>query len=119
MVPAVTAVLVTAALVVTGWSVVLVVADRVIDLPLFVATAVLEVGMVAQLVLSLVLLARGHPGPAALFVLYLVVLVVLLPVGAVWATLEHSRWGPAVLAVACLAEPVVLWRLTMIWGSHV
>ncbi len=119
MVSSVTVVLVVLSLAVAGWAGVLVALDRVIDLPLFVAAGVLELAMLGQLALSLVLLGRpDHTGSVLLFVLYLVVLVVLLPVGAVWATLEHSRWGPAVLAVACLAEPVVLWRLTSVWATH-
>ncbi len=99
------------------WSLVLVAANRVIDLPLFVGAGVLEVAFLGQLVLGLVELSRPHgPVSAWLFVIYLLVLVLVLPVGAIWATLEHSRWGPAVLVIAAIVEPVVLWRLTDVWG---
>jgi hypothetical protein len=92
----------------------------VIDLPLFCAAGVLEVAALVQLVVGLVGVSRPHgPMSSWLFVLYLVVLIVVPPIGALWATLEHSRWGPAVLAAAALSSLVVVWRLTDVWGGRV
>lgn len=116
---ALTAVLVVLCTAVGGWSVVLVVLDRVIDVPLFTAAGVLEVGAIVQAVVGGVAVSQPHrPISSWLYVLYLLVLVVVPPVGAIWATLEHSRWGPAVLAAACAAELLVVWRLTDVWNAR-
>ena len=113
---ALTAVLVLACSVVAVWSLVEVVRNRVIDLPLFCAAGVLEVGALVQLVTGLVAVSGPHGAMSSwLYVIYLVVLVVVPPVGAIWATLEHSRWGPAVLAAAAVSSLVVVWRLTDVW----
>lgn len=115
-----TAVLVVACAAVAIWSLVLVAANRVIDLPLFCAAGVLEAAAVVQLVTGAVAVSGPHRAISTwLYVIYLVVLVVVPPVGAIWATLEHSRWGPAVLAAACAAELLVVWRLTDVWSGHV
>jgi hypothetical protein len=52
-----------------------------------------------------------------LFVAYLVGALIVLPVGALWAMAESSRWGAGALAIACLVIPVLELRLHDIWTA--
>ncbi len=77
---------------------------------------VVEVGLLAQLVVGIVQLVgtdRDISGP--FFVGYLIGSLLVLPVGALWALAESSRWGAGALAVACFVIPVVELRLHEIW----
>jgi hypothetical protein len=49
---------------------------------------------------------------------YLVGALVVLPLAALWALAERSRWGPGVVLVGCLAIPVLIVRLGQIWEAH-
>jgi hypothetical protein len=51
------------------------------------------------------------------FIAYLVVSLLVLPLGLFWALAEKSRWGTAVLLVAALAVPVVVVRLQQLWDG--
>ncbi|GAA3978955.1 hypothetical protein FOF52_19515 [Thermobifida alba] len=88
--------------------------------PHLVGIAVLEVLLLVQLVLSIVLLVRGpQPSDTVTFVSYLVTLVLVPPACAVWGFMERSKWGPAVIAFACLVLPVLMVRLEQIWNAPV
>jgi hypothetical protein len=43
---------------------------------------------------------------------------VIVPVAALWALAERSRWGPGVLVIGCLAVPVMILRLGQVWHGH-
>ena len=84
--------------------------------------------MIASVALSgllvvMVLIAAGFagggraPDEPGTFVGYLVIAVILLPLGTLWALAERSRWGTAVLAVACFTLVVVLVRLQDLWST--
>ena len=47
----------------------------------------------------------------------MVVAVILLPLGTLWALAESSRWGTSVLAVACFTLIVVIIRLQDLWST--
>jgi hypothetical protein len=85
---------------------------------LVIASALLTVVVIVQVVIAIVALAAGErPDEVGTFVGYLIVAVILLPLGTVWALAERSRWGTGVLAVACFALVVVVVRLQDLWST--
>ena len=85
---------------------------------LVIVSAVLAVLVIVQVVIAMVALVGGErPDEMGTFVGYLVVAVVLLPLGTLWALAERSRWGTGVLAVACFALAVVILRLEDLWST--
>ncbi|MBD0292993.1 MAG: hypothetical protein ICV70_05415 [Jiangellaceae bacterium] len=83
-----------------------------------ITSAALTVLVLVQVLIAVVLLLTGQrPDELGTFVGYLIVALILLPVGTVWALAERSRWGTAVLAVACLALAVVVVRLQDLWST--
>lgn len=81
------------------------------------ATAVVEVLLVGQLVVSLVAPAVGNTptGDALEFGLYLGS-AILLPVAATfWALVDRSKWSTVILGVANLAIAVMVYRMHQIW----
>ncbi|MFC5262505.1 hypothetical protein ACFPJ1_10365 [Kribbella qitaiheensis] len=98
------------------FAVVLAALDRRINWWLLGLLGVVEVALLAQLVVGIVQLVgtdRDVSGP--FFVGYLIGALLVLPVGALWALAESSRWGAGALAVACLVIPVLELRLHDIW----
>jgi len=101
------------------WLVVLIVLDRLPNDYLYGALALLEVGLVAQLVIGLVMVSGDHGGVnVAAYVGYLIGALVLLPVGFVWSLGERTRAGTGVLLVAVVVVPVVFLRLHDLWGAR-
>lgn len=86
--------------------------------PEFVLVAIVEVGLLVQAAVTVVGLVRGdNTGPAAIIVVYLLMLVLALPLAALWALGEPTRWSTAVLAVGCLVTCVLLLRLEQVWSG--
>ena len=82
--------------------------------------AVIEVGLVAQLVVGLVQVFGDHAGVSvAVYVAYLVGALLVLPIGVVWSSAEQNRNGTAVLLIAVLVVPVLFLRLHDLWSAHV
>ena len=85
---------------------------------LVIASAALTVLVLVQVLIAAVLLVAGdRPDELGTFVGYLIVAVILLPLGTLWALAERSRWGTAALAIACLALVVVVIRLQDLWST--
>jgi hypothetical protein len=100
------------------WLVVLIVLDRLPNDYLYAALALLEVGLVAQLVIGLVMVSGDHGGVnVAAYVGYLVGALVILPVGFLWSLGERTRAGTGVLLVAVVVVPVLFLRLHDLWGA--
>ncbi|TDQ49985.1 hypothetical protein [Actinorugispora endophytica] len=120
MVDALTTTIQTASLVLAVWCLVSSFRGKPMLVPHLVGIAVLEVLLLVQLVVSITLMADGHrPADTPTFVSYLAT-AVLAPVAcAVWGFTERSRWGPAVIAFACLVLPVLMVRLEQIWNPLV
>ena len=81
------------------------------------ALAVVELGLVIQLVVSIVLVLMGQRAQSDTveFFAYLVV-ALMVPVGAVfWALIERSRWATVVLGVGALTVAVMLVRMQQLW----
>jgi hypothetical protein len=108
-----------------GWALALLIANRSMKVSewyglwLFYLVALLELGLIGQLVVGAIRLANaGHDVDGLSYVGYLVAMVVIVPLAALWSMAERSRWGSAVLLVGCLAIPVMIVRLGQIWTAH-
>jgi hypothetical protein len=100
------------------WAAVLMLLGRRMGDPLFWLLAVVEAGLVGQLVGGIVALARTDRDVDGLtFVGYLATVWLVLPVGVAWAASEKTRWGTAVLVVACLTVAVMVLRLHQVWTA--
>ena len=100
------------------YAIVLAARDKRINWTLLGLLGVVEVGLLVQLVIGIVQLAgtsRDVSGP--FFIGYLIGSLLILPIGALWALAESSRWGAGALAVACLVIPVIELRLYEIWTA--
>ncbi|GAB3943246.1 hypothetical protein GCM10029976_065580 [Kribbella albertanoniae] len=98
------------------YAIVLAARNKQINWSILGVLGVVEVGLLAQLVIGIVQLAgtdRDVSGP--FFAGYLIGSLLVLPLGALWALAERSRWGAGALAFACLVIPVVEQRLHVIW----
>ena len=105
-----------AAVVVVGLGVLSTLLRRRIGSAHLVATGVLQLVLVVQLVVAVVGLAGGHrPAEPATFVAYLTTVVLLPVAGVLWARTEPTRWAGTVLAVAAAAVGVMVWRLLQLW----
>jgi hypothetical protein len=83
-----------------------------------IASTGLEILVVVQVLIAVIMLIGGdRPAELGTFIGYLVVAVLLVPIGTLWALAERSRWGPAALAVACFALLVVVIRLDDLWST--
>jgi hypothetical protein len=95
-----------------------VVLDRPIGTVLLGALALLEAGLLVQAVLGIGQVATQDTGVNALtFVLYLLGMLVLPPVAALWALGERSRAGTAVVIVLGVVTPVLVLRLEQVWSA--
>ena len=81
------------------------------------ATALVEVLLIAQVVVSLIAPAVGNAPTGSLleFWVYLVSAVLIPPAAVVWALIDRGRWSTAILGVACLAIAVMVYRMGQIW----
>nr|WP_042197333.1 hypothetical protein [Kibdelosporangium sp. MJ126-NF4]CEL22891.1 putative integral membrane protein [Kibdelosporangium sp. MJ126-NF4]CTQ90031.1 putative integral membrane protein [Kibdelosporangium sp. MJ126-NF4] len=125
MVDVLATVLTYASLAVALWGVVLVVVNRrfALNRPYGLALAgavlLLELGLLAQMVTGLVnVFTTDRDIATGTFIGYLVGPVLIVPLAAVWAAAERSRWGAGVLVIGCLAIPVLVLRLRQIWDGH-
>src|ERR1044071_9346982 len=100
------------------WLVVLSARDREPDDWVYGTLALLEIGLVAQLVIGLVRLGGDHDGVnVAAYVGYLVGSLVILPAAFLWSVGERSRAGTGVLLVAVVVIPVLFLRLHQLWSA--
>ena len=100
--------------------VVLMVRDRRPGRSTYVLLALVEVGLVVELVLGLVRVFGDHEGVSVgTYVGYLVGALLILPLAAGWAWAERTRSGTGVLLVGVLVLPVLFVRLHDIWATHV
>lgn len=108
------------------WAAVLVVVDKPVQLRewhglwLYGVVTLLEVGLVAQLVGGIVkMVGDDRQLDTFAFLGYLITALLVPPIAAVWALMERTRWGPAVMVVGCLTIPVLIVRLRQVWEAHV
>jgi hypothetical protein len=94
--------------------------SRLLDDRLLVASGILEVGLLVQMVVALAHLGGVPGGPAekATFTAYALTLPFVLPAAVFLALKEKSRWAMGVLAVGAFAAAVMTARLQQIWNLH-
>ncbi len=108
-----------ACLLLAAWSGLRTAQDRRVGGGQLLACAALTLALLAQAVAGFVALAVSDRAvDSVTFVGYHLTAVALLPVGALWAIGERSRWGNGVLAVAALVVPVLLVRLVQVWDGR-
>lgn len=118
MVLALVLVVVAASLALAAWAVVFVVQDRAVVLRQLWGGSVVEGLLLVQGVVLAVLGATGTaPSDPVLLWGYYVTALVILPVAALWAFAERTRWSSVVLTVAALTVAFLEWRLWQIWNS--
>ncbi|MCK9878473.1 hypothetical protein MXD59_22355 [Frankia sp. Ag45/Mut15] len=92
--------------------------DRAVGVGVLVASGGCELVLLAQAVAAVVKLIGGEQaGEPAVFVLYLIGSVLVLPAGVWWTAGERTRWGSAVLGVAFLAAAMVVVRMGQVWEN--
>lgn len=90
--------------------------DRPVVLRQLYGTALVELYLVAQAVIVAVHPAGGGSGGAK-FWLYAITQLALLPLAALWAFAERTRWSSVVLLVAALVVAFLQYRLLQVWGQ--
>ncbi|WFB06609.1 hypothetical protein LRS74_05805 [Streptomyces sp. LX-29] len=85
----------------------------------FIGMAVVTVLALIQLVVGIVLLARGEQPDqgTAIFVAYLVGSACAIPAGGLMSLTERTRWGSATVAALAVVLAVLEVRLFDIWGG--
>jgi hypothetical protein len=85
------------------------------------ATALVEFGLLVQLVYSIVAVVGGERAKidTVEFFAYLIV-AIMVPIGSgFWALVERNRWSTLILGVSGLTVAVMLVRMSQIWtGSY-
>ena len=101
-----------------GWALVFVARDRAVILRQLWGAAVIEgLILVQAVVLGVLGAVPVAPSDPVLLWGYLVTALFILPVAALWAFAERSRWSSVVLAVAALTVAFLEWRLWQIWNA--
>lgn len=83
--------------------------------------AVVQLGLVIQLVTSIVLVLMGERAKqdTVEFFAYLIVALMIPLAAAFWALIERTRWSTLILGVGALTVAVMLVRMSQIWtGSY-
>ncbi|RJL30408.1 hypothetical protein [Bailinhaonella thermotolerans] len=105
-----------ASLVIAAFCLVTTVMKKSMNMFHLVALAALEIALLVLAGIGIAQAAGGNgPAELATFIGYLVGVLLIPPAAAFWGLIERSRWGPAVIMVACLAVPVMIARLQQIW----
>ncbi|UNX53432.1 hypothetical protein MF406_10495 [Georgenia sp. TF02-10] len=100
------------------WATWFTIRDRAVILVQLIGAAVVEAALVAQGVVALVLVLRGRAvADPWTFWGYLVTAVCLLPVAAVWAMADRTRWSSVVLVAVCVALLAMQARVWQLWTA--
>ncbi|HET9872355.1 MAG TPA: hypothetical protein VFP89_07155 [Propionibacteriaceae bacterium] len=106
------------ALVATGWGILTASLDKPPGRAQIVGAAVLELVTVVQSVIAGAQIAAGaRPPSLATTVGYLIAIVLLVPLAALWALSERTRFSGVVLAVAAFSVLAMTLRLQTLWAG--
>lgn len=97
------------------WALVHAIIDRPTNPAVFMGLGVLELLLVAQLVISSVMLPGSHAN-GVLLIGYVVSAILIVAGAGFWAYAEVTRWGAGVLVIGCLAVAIMTVRMQQIWG---
>ena len=107
-----------ASLLLSLWTLVLVIANRPPGRALWIALTVLEVLLLVFLVGGIVQMLGSDRDFARLeFVLYLLACAAVVPLAAWWVRGETSRAAAGVLTVILLVMPVMVVRVQQVWAG--
>lgn len=99
-----------------AWSLYAVARNQIPREPHVIGAGVIEVLLIVQLVVAIVMMfVDGRPDDLAIFIAYLLFVLLVVPLALLWALAEKSRWGTMVLVIAALVVPVLILRLGQIW----
>lgn len=116
MVDGLTTTIIVTALVVAGFSGLMMLLNQPPRFPHLVGLALLEVLLLVQAVVAMGKMLTGdQPDGLATFVGYLLVAVLIPPVATLFGWAESNRWGSGLIAVACLVVPAMVVRLQQVW----
>lgn len=102
---------------VAAWALVEALRNRPLGNALFYGLAAIEVLLLVLTIISIVRMASGdRPAELLTFVGYLLTVLLLIPIGVIWAIVEKSRWGCGVIVIVCAILPVLILRLHQIWA---
>ncbi len=102
------------------WCLVSTFRDQPMLVPHLVGMGVLWLLVLGQVGATVVTMVGGErPEEMIMFISYVATVALLPPACAVWGFMERSKWGPAVIAFACLILPVLLVRLEQLWSPVV
>lgn len=108
------------AIVVSVAAAVCVIRNRLPGWPTVWGLIALEAALVVVMIAGVVQLAlTDREVDSFSLVGYLLTLLILVPAGTMWAFVERTRHGTAVIIIACLAVPVMLTRTQQIWEAGV
>jgi hypothetical protein len=94
--------------------------DRLIDDPIIILSALIEVGLVVQLVIGLAQSGSIRDGAErATYIAYLFTVLVVLPVTVFIAIKERSRWAMGVVLGGAVVVAILVARILQIWQLNV
>ncbi|MGV8881299.1 MAG: hypothetical protein ACOH19_04025 [Rhodoglobus sp.] len=81
------------------------------------ATALIELLLIVQIVISLAAPAFGNAptGDPLEFWIYVITAALIPPAAVFWSLIERNRWSTVILGVACLSVAVMVYRMGQIW----
>ena len=92
---------------------------RLVDDPLILVGAVIEVALLVQLVVGLARASAIDDGAErATFIAYLFTVLVVIPVTVVIAIKEKTQWAMAVVLGGAVVVAILVARLQQIWSVH-
>jgi hypothetical protein len=81
--------------------------------------AVIEAGLVLQLVIGIIVTTHAPSGVSLVtYIGYLLGSLVILPAAWVWSQAERSRGGLGVLLVGLAVVPFLFLRLSQVWSAR-
>jgi hypothetical protein len=94
--------------------------DRLIDDPIIVVSAVIELALLVQLVIGLAQSGAIQDGAErATYIAYLFTVLVVLPVTVFIAIKERSRWAMGVVLGGAVVVAILVARILQIWQLNV
>src|SRR5882672_8709675 len=105
-----------ASLVVAAWCLVEAARRRAPNLVQLVGLGLVEALVLVHVGYAVAALAGGgRPHEYATFIGYLIAYCVIVPLAAVLARMEPTRWGSLIAGAACLVDAVLVVRLHQVW----
>ncbi len=93
---------------------------RLVDDPVVLTGAVIELALVVQLVVGLTRASAIPDGAErATFIAYLFTVLVVVPATVVIAIKEKTQWAMAVVLGGAVVVAILVARLQQVWSTHV